>query len=576
MRPTPSTLAFALVLSLTVSTPPASAQETAEPCGPGHPPSGTTHHPHPQPAPAPPCQTVENGVVKVSTGDSLFPPSLPFVDPPGTNLLPTIYTNLFDSSGAEIPNTLPSTPTVPYNLHDGAPVVSEINPLSPTDDLQRLLVELPRLLAGGAPSPYDAERVRRDLRLGVDILEGNPVPNRAYSGLPLLHYDGPNKLKPVVPIRDATGAVVGGNVDVHQVWYDNHIESDTNMVDPTAVADVPWTITYTVDVLSRGKDDFSPFVMYYDAPAAGATEGVDRTYRIDHDRRPETPPVPPKPLAAMDQSFFPMAEGTRTKFRIKMAPGRYLKLVYTWGWRFHPPRVQVMENSTQTINGTPLHDFEVQVFGPNPRASREATLAAIGKIGDLAPAKRMWTALTAALAAAERGDWRAAARPLPEAWAAFQDWKERTELPRGVTADPDSDITLLYANNTIYGQLTAGTIVNWPDWQTRGKTLKVTLLNGDYFDHGYQSVDFGGARGWENQFKSSVKTAGSGCWFTFGRNYFYLNLASMVTVPAADPKAPGTATVQKLEIQLNYDPSRRLRFYQFDPMHHDVAIFSVH
>ncbi len=26
----------------------------------------------------------------------------------------------------------------------------------------------------------------------------------------------------------------------------------------------------------------------------------------------------------------------------------------------------------------------------------------------------------------------------------------------------------------------------------------------------------------------------------------------------------------------NFDPSRRLRFYQFDPLHHDVAIFSVH
>jgi hypothetical protein len=31
-----------------------------------------------------------------------------------------------------------------------------------------------------------------------------------------------------------------------------------------------------------------------------------------------------------------------------------------------------------------------------------------------------------------------------------------------------------------------------------------------------------------------------------------------------------------MEIELNYDPSRRLRFYQFDPFHHDVAIYSVH
>jgi hypothetical protein len=31
-----------------------------------------------------------------------------------------------------------------------------------------------------------------------------------------------------------------------------------------------------------------------------------------------------------------------------------------------------------------------------------------------------------------------------------------------------------------------------------------------------------------------------------------------------------------VRIQFNYDPSRRLRFYQFDPVHHNVAIFSVH
>jgi hypothetical protein len=32
----------------------------------------------------------------------------------------------------------------------------------------------------------------------------------------------------------------------------------------------------------------------------------------------------------------------------------------------------------------------------------------------------------------------------------------------------------------------------------------------------------------------------------------------------------------KVEITYEYEPSRRLRFYQFDPMHHDVAVFSVH
>jgi hypothetical protein len=111
-----------------------------------------------------------------------------------------------------------------------------------------------------------------------------------------------------------------------------------------------------------------------------------------------------------------------------------------------------------------------------------------------------------------------------------------------------------------------------------------------YFDHGYQNVDFGGARGWENQFKSSVKVAGSGCWFTFGRDYWWMNIPpavalekngipGTVTVPGAKRVSGGADDefgVHKVRIQYNWEPSRRLRFYQFDPAHHNVAVFSVH
>lgn len=517
------------------------------------PPQG---HPHPQPLPAASTQTVEDGVVVVRTGESLFPPSEPFRRPPGTNLLPTIYTNLFDGNGAEIPNTLPSTPTVAYNLHDGPPEVSEIDPASPTQDLHHVFTTAPALLDGAFPAEGAGEDVSRLLRLGIDVLEGNPVPERAYSGFPLLHYTGPDKLKKVEPIVDAGGKVVGGNVDVRQVWYDTHVESDTALLDVSAVAEVPWTITYTVDVLDRGKDDFSPYVMYADPPPSGG--GMAR------------------PLAGMDQSFFPMDDGTRTVFKIKMAPGKYFSLVYTWGWRFHPPRIQVIENVAKTPGppGLDLLELEQQVFGPAPRSSEQAKLAAIGRIGDLDPAKRMWSALREAGAALGRGDRRRARALLVEGREAFFDWKDRTQLPRGVKVDRESDLTLLYVNNTIYGEFTDGALTQFPDWQTRGAWLKVTLYNGDSFDHGYHNIDFGGARGWENQFKSSVKFGGSGCWFTFGRNYWWPNLKSMITVPAAD-KA-GRPGMQKVHVQFNYDPSRRLRFYQFDPMHHDVAVFSVH
>jgi hypothetical protein len=297
-------------------------------------------HPRQQPTPALSTVTVNGNTITVVTGASVFPkPAVsPFTLPPGTNFLPSVFTNNFDANGVEMPNTLPSTPLVPYNLHDGDPKVTRINPASPTDDLKRIFARAIEIADDMTKSREDKATARRLVDFGIDILEGNPIQNRNYSGLPLLHYMGPLKTKQVRAIRDSTGKVVGGNVDVHQVWFDSHIEADTAFLDVSQVMDVPWTITYSVDVLTRGEDDFSPYVMYMDG--SGKLQGV-----------------------GMDQSFFPMAEGTRTVFKIKMTPGKYLSLVYTWGWRVHPPRAQVMENAAKMVGGKKLPEWESSVFG---------------------------------------------------------------------------------------------------------------------------------------------------------------------------------------------------------------------
>jgi len=536
---------------------------------------GRFGHPHPQMRPQPSTMTTIGDTSYVSTGQSLFPESNPFKYPPGTNFLPTIYTNMFDGFGKEMPNTLPSTPDIPYNLHDGEPVVTKIDPTSPTDDLLEVLQSVkalppstpkpirPRRQENHAPGQTNTasdETIKQKIQLGLDIIEGNPVPNRNYSGLPLLHYKGPEKCKKVIPILDGNGKVIGGNVNIHQVWYDIHIESDTAFLDTTAVAEVPWTITYTVDVLTSGHDDFSPFVMYFDDPKL-------------------TPGSPPMPHVGMDQSYFNMDEGTLTVVKIKMAPGKYYNLTYTWGWRNHPPRVQVSENACKRMPDATgkmktLVQWEVDVFGENPSASEANKLKAIAKIGDIAPEKRMWSALRVARAAAAVRDYDTVRKKLNEGLEAFHDWRTRTQLPRGVPVDRNADVTLLYVNNTIYAEIIGGGWVDFPKWNLRGTTLKITLLNGDYFEHGYQNVDFGGARGWENQFQSSVKIGGSGCWFTFGRAHWWMNIPGMIVVPAASPF--NDLAMHKVQITYNYEPSRRLRFYQFDPVHHDVAVFSVH
>lgn len=546
-----------------------------------------TGHPYPQPCPPASTLTTSGNTTVITTGLSIFPE--PAVDaftlPPGTNFLPTIYTNMFDGFGVEMPNTLPSTPSNPYNLHDGDPIVTDINSNSPTDDLRLVFDSVTRLLAKPQKEAAEVETLRRYIQRGIDILEGNPIQDRAYSGLPLLHYKGPSKVKKVTPVYDAAGKLIGGNVDVHQVWYDSHIESDAGFIDPSDVLDVPWTITYTVDVLSRGEDDFSPFVIYVDDPAL-------------------TAPKPPLPHVGMDQTFFPMEEGTRTLFKLKMAPGKYFNMSYTWGWRMHPPRVQVSENANKKAQAggveRTLVGWEQSVFCPPdnqqcaPDSSEDLKLKAISMIGDMSPAKRMWQALRAASDAQKANDYRRVAASVAEAREAFDDWRDRTRLPRTgkykdmAKVDPDSDLTLLFVNNTIYAEfadrsdnVAASVRTDFTKWKLRGTTLKVTLYNGDFFEHGYQNVDFGGSRGWENQFKSSVKVGGSGCWFTFGRAHWWANIPNTptgdlgVVVPAA-ARAPYKPGLHKVQINYNFEPSRRLRFYQFDPLHHDVAVFSIH
>jgi hypothetical protein len=97
-------------------------------------------HPCAQPHPGPSTQTgpdMVDGVPTwiVETREGQHPPQDPFAEPPGSNFLLNVNSNLFDLSGREMPNTLPSTPDNPYNLHDGPVLTRKIDPTNPEDDL---------------------------------------------------------------------------------------------------------------------------------------------------------------------------------------------------------------------------------------------------------------------------------------------------------------------------------------------------------------------------------------------------------------------------------------------------------
>lgn len=597
--------------------------------------------------------TVNNGtksVVITGTAEGLsghghpFPQSFPFgVDATNpSNMLPTIYGPALDSAGNPIPNTLPSTPENPYNLHPDPVVTPLANDHGPEEDLALVIKKLkeaisPRLrnatdrtlFEGGIGVPADPRRGDRDvarndpgagqigedvesrirpetIQFGIDILEGNAV-DRSYSGMPLLNYKGPDQLK-VVDAATKT-------VTVHQVWTRAAIMSDTFFIDPSNVLDDEWTIHYVIDVVSGGHEDFAPFVMYFDDPNLRGGAAV--------------------PATAFDGTFFPMEEGLRYEFDYKMAPGRFWNLTYHWGWRVHPPRIQAIENARKVAAGKTLVEWEQEVFGTNPSGSEAAKLAAISMIGDLAPAKRMWNALRSLKSISEGGHDRHGGRHrsevrlhVEELEAAFHDWKNRNLLPSGIEADPDADLTMVYLNNTLYGQVKdhdGDAQVQTDAFLTRGDVLNVKLLNGDYFLHAYTNIDFGGLRGWENTFQNTMPLNGQGPWFTFGRTWWMPNLVTPAMVPpatkpegAVGPSAKRLQSFGKLaynleeskarkpgrflhdsslfmgtgfntsnttteglgerdiEVHYRFDPALRLKFYQFDPFHHGVAIWSVH
>src|SRR5437660_7053531 len=107
---------------------------------------------------------------------------------------------------------------------------------TPEDDLGAALDAL-----RDASSVSDAQAARRR---ALDILVGNPIAGKAYSGMPLLNWDVPSKIKDVPP---------GGDVQVRALRFGDSVLTDTALLrfaDPNQ----PFTITYRIADLGPGPD----------------------------------------------------------------------------------------------------------------------------------------------------------------------------------------------------------------------------------------------------------------------------------------------------------------------------------
>src|SRR6478736_6451660 len=151
--------------------------------------------------------------------------------------------------------------TLPF---DGTPAPNTRDTGSPEDDLAQALDTL-----ADAPDAATAADART---LAISILEGDPLPRKIYSGLPLLNWNAPAKVK-TVP--------AGGNVTVDEVRFGDHILTDTWLLD-FADPNAPFTITYHVTEVGVGFGGvFAPTLLLADAGhALGGQPSIVQTLAL--------------------------------------------------------------------------------------------------------------------------------------------------------------------------------------------------------------------------------------------------------------------------------------------------------
>src|SRR4051812_35306892 len=152
---------------------------------------------------------------------------------------------LNDTSGQHITNT--GNPQA--QLVGGPSIVQKLyNPATPGDDNPSTLSSLGDLgdpesdlgdaldSMGAAAAAGDRTGAANARTLAINILEGNPIAKKAYSGMPLLNWNAPAKIKNVP---------AGGNVVVREVRFGETALSDTWLLsfdDPSQ----PYTITFRI------------------------------------------------------------------------------------------------------------------------------------------------------------------------------------------------------------------------------------------------------------------------------------------------------------------------------------------
>src|SRR4051812_7703872 len=300
---------------------------------------------------------------------------------------------------------------------------------SPEDDLDDAL----RALA--AATDADAAAAARAEALA--ILEGTPLAGRPYSGIPLLNWNAPAKVK-AVP--------AGGTVDVHEVRFPGHAMSDAwllRFADPSQ----PYTVRYHVSELGGATGGEL-------RPAPLLEDGGERFGAVPATLDPLMPPA--LATGTLEANRFTMQRGltggapeasrlAEQVVEVRMPAPGLTRAILQPSTRPDAPSLLTLAPATEDREAAATTAFGFS--GADPTAAERT--AAIERLAPTAPERQLWDDL----------------RALPAGGPSFLDdahriggqdgplvdaMRTRDALPAGTGADPGADLTVVLQNGETY------------------------------------------------------------------------------------------------------------------------------
>ena len=390
--------------------------------------------------------------------------------------------------------------------NDPAAVAKLGSPATPADDLRDALNTLATATDGASAS---AAR-----QLAIDILEGNPVPGRPYSGMPLLNWNLPAKVK-TVP--------AGGVVVVNEVRFGQEVLSDTwllQFADPAK----PFSITYRSADLNQPAGELTPTPIVNTGTSSSAAFAPLM--------------ITPTDTGTFVTNQFNTNAPERTRASVQEltvrmpAPGQLsavLDPVHTPGHQALGtllPATPTTIAAAEAVAGFPV--------GSPPTAAQKS--AAISRISDLSPEKLLWTDLSKL----DPTNVAAANALGTQDVSLVGAMTNHTQVPAGVSTAPTADLAVTLLNDNAYVSRRGLSLAP-------GAPLRVSVTNADTFTHDLSAQSL----------SNRQPTAGALAWGSF-------NAADVSLTPGTI--APGATQSYTLTV-----PSSAFALVVGDPGHGDQA-----